>query len=186
MKRLTPIIVLFLLYLSPGSLAAVGGIELPKTQGDLKLQGAGLLRKGLFFKIYVGALYIENVNHLENILAQVPKRIDIHYFHHTPKKLMIRVANKSLKRNLSAQQYNDLLPKIGKLHDAYLNGKKGSFASLIYRPNEGLTYAFDNEPVVSIPCDEFANAYFKVWLGDHPSSRAVKKAMLQGNKEPQG
>ena len=185
MKRLTPIIVLFLLSVSQGSFASVGGIELPKTQGDLKLHGAGLLRKGLGFMVYEGALCIESAIHLQDILGPVPKRIDIHYFHTTPKKHMIRVANQSLKRNLSPRQYNELLPKISKLHEAYLDGKKGSFASLIYRPGEGLTYSFDNETVASIPCDEFANAYFRVWLGDHPGSRSVKKAMRQDAREPQ-
>ena len=144
----------------------VEGISLPMQQGDLKLQGAGLLKKGFVFKIYVGALYIENTNDVSRILDAVPKRIDIHYFHHTPKKHMIRVANKTLKRKLSEQTYTELLPKIEKLHEAYRNGEKGSCASILYKPGQGLTYMFDNEPVITIDCDDFANAYFSIWLGE--------------------
>jgi hypothetical protein len=93
---------------------------------------------------------------------------------------MIRVAEETLQKNLTEAEYEKLLPMIGKLHDAYLNGQKGSVASLIYRPGEGLTYAFDDHPIITIPDDEFANAYFKIWLGEEPSSRTIKEAMLQG------
>ncbi|MDF7797875.1 chalcone isomerase family protein [Pontiellaceae bacterium B1224] len=158
----------------------VGGIRLPTQQDDFKLQGAGLLRKGFIFKIYVGALYLQNEEHVDEVLGAVPKRLDIHYFHHTPKKHMIRVAEETLKKNLTKEQYEKLLPMIGKLHDAYLNGQKSSVASLIYQPGEGLTYAFDDRIVITIPDDEFANAYFKIWLGEEPSSPLIKEAMLQG------
>lgn len=160
------------------SAATVGGITVPESRGNLHLQGAGLLRKGLIFKIYVGALYIENTNHVERILADVPKRLDIHYFRNTPKKHMIQAADDALKKNLTARRYNELHTKIGQLHTAYLDGKKGSCASIIYRPGEGLSYAFNNKPVITIPGDDFANDYFSVWLGDQPSSRTMKRALL--------
>lgn len=169
-----------LLLLSSGTQAAtVGGIQLPKTRGELHLQGAGLLRKGLIFKIYVGALYIQNTGHADNILSDVPKRLDIHYFHHTPKKYMVRVAEETLQKNLSEGDYQRLLPKIEKLHNAYLNGKKRSFASIIHTPGQGLTYCFDNEPVLTIDCDDFANAYFTIWLGEQPSSQSIKQSLLE-------
>ncbi len=160
--------------------ATIAGITLPKTQDQLELQGAGLLRKGFFFKIYVGALYLAETNHIANLFSDVPKRIDIHYFHHTPKKHMIRVAEKTLRKNLTAEQYEAFLPKIEKLHQAYLNGKKGAVASLVYEPGKGLTYSFKRKIVITIPGDNFANAYFKIWLGDRPSSKTIKKAMLEG------
>lgn len=158
----------------------VGGIRLTKQHDEFQLQGAGLLRKGFFFKIYVGALYLQDQDHTEDVLGPVPKRLDIHYFHHTPKKHMIRVAEKTLKKNLTREEYGRLLPKMNELHEAYLNGKKGSVASLIYEPGVGLKYVFNEQLVVTIPGDEFANAYFKIWLGEQPSSRTIKKAMLSG------
>lgn len=160
----------------------VGGIRLPKQHDDFELQGAGLLRKGFFFKIYVGALYLQEEAHVDEVLGQVPKRLDIHYFHHTPKKHMIRVAEKTLRKNLTEKEYEQLLPNIEMLHQAYLNGQKGAVASLIYQPGVGLTYSFDNQLVATIPGDDFANAYFKIWLGEQPSSRTIKKAMLKGER----
>jgi hypothetical protein len=167
-----------LLIAQAAAATTVGGIELPLTQGDFHLQGAGLLRKGWFFKVYVGALYLKDGADAGNILGHVPKRLDIHFFHYTPKKHMIRVAEKTLRKNLSEETYRRLLPHIQKLHDAYLDGKKGSCASIIYLPGEGLSYYFDNQPIITIDCDDFANAYFTIWLGEHPSSRTVKMGML--------
>ena len=179
MKSVRLSIILAALLTAQGSgAAAVGGIDLPLQHGDFQLQGAALLRKGWLFKVYVGALYVTDKADTENILGKVPKRLDIHYFHYTPKKYMVRAAEKTLRKNLPAEKYQRLLPKIEKLHGAYLNGKKGAFASLIYVPGKGLTYSFENEAILTIDCDDFANAYFTIWLGERPSSRTVKMGML--------
>jgi hypothetical protein len=180
MKSRMVILSLLLITACPADAMNVGGIDLPKHRDALQLQGAGLLRKGFIFKIYVGALYLESGDDAGSILGPVPKRIDIHYFHHTPKEQMIRVAEQTLKKNVPADDLNALRPKIDQLHDAFLNGAKGSVASIVFNPGEGLTYSFDDETVVIIPCDDFANAYFRIWLGEHPSSKSVKKAMLGG------
>lgn len=154
----------------------VGGIELLDQRDGLKLSGAGLLRKAYFFKVYVGALYLENSDNI----THGAMRLDIHYFHNTPKKHMIRAAEKTLQQNLSKAEYARLLPKIEALHDAYLDGEPGACASLIHRPGEGLLYLFDGTPIIPIPGDDFAEAYFKVWLGENPSSRTMKNALLGG------
>ncbi len=171
---------LTLLFSAAAQAATVGGIDLPERHGDLRLHGAGLLRKGLVFKIYVGALYVAGTNHVATILGNVPKRIDIHYFHHTPKKYMVRAANATLRKNLPPEKLDRLKPQIDQLHAAFLDGEKGAVASLVHRPGIGLDYHFNGEPVATIPGDDFANAYFTVWLGDPPSSRTVKDAMLKG------
>jgi hypothetical protein len=36
----------------------------------------------------------------------------------------------------------------------------------------------DGETVVTINDDAFANDYFRVWLGDKPSSATIKEALL--------
>ncbi|WP_372806942.1 chalcone isomerase family protein [Pontiella sp.] len=160
--------------------ATVGGIHIPDQRGELKLSGAGVLRKGLFFKIYVGALYTGNDRDDQN---DPIRRIDIHYFHRIPKKHMIDVANKTMEKNIGEIRMEKLREKTDRLHAAFMDGEKGSFASILHRPGLGLTYSYNDEPVITIPCDEFAAAYFSIWLGDEPSSRTMKKAMLGGNPE---
>lgn len=183
MKKLTTALLLIAFALnveaatSPHS-TSVAGIELPNHREGLELHGAGLLRKGLVFKIYVGALYLENDADSQRILEPVPKRLDIHYFQNTPKKHMIRVAEKTLQQNLSAEEYDRIKPQVEQLHNAYLDGPKGGYASLIFRPGEGLRYEVNGRPIIKINHDAFANAYFQVWLGEQPSSVTMKEKLL--------
>ncbi len=149
----------------------VGGIELPGTRNGLPLKGAGLLRKGLLFKIYTGALYQRG----EEL------QLDIHYFHTTPKKHMISVAEKTLRQNLAEEDFQRHLPLMEKLHRAYLDGKKGSVASLRIHPDSGLIYLFNDAPIITIPCRDFANDYLKIWLGEKPASETMKRALLNEN-----
>ena len=181
MKSL-PVILATVLFLMPAiSLAdAFWGVELPQQQDGLVLCGAGLLKKGFFLKIYVGALYVHPTKEESKELEQRTKRIDIHYFHSTPKKHMINAAHSSLKKNLQVEEYNRLLSEFDKLHAAFLNGQKGSFASILHEPGKGLSYLFNNELKVFIPGDDFANAYFSIWLGDEPGSKTMKMALLKG------
>ncbi len=173
--------VAFLLLLqgeSPAVGATVAGIDLPEERDGLTLHGAGLLRKGYFFKVYVGALYLAESRDAENVLSDVPKRLDIHYFHTTPRKHMVRVAEETLRQNLSPGQLARHKAHIQALHEAYRDGRKGGCASLIYRPGAGLTYAVDGETLLRIVDDDFANDYFRVWLGESPSSETIKQALL--------
>jgi hypothetical protein len=156
----------------------VGGIRIPQQRDDLELLGAGLLRKGLFFKVYTGALYVTDTGSGGLELAETPKRLDVYYYHKTPKKYMIRAADKALRKNLGDEEYVRLRPAIQLLHDTYIDGQKGAVASIIHRPGEGLTYMFNDRKLLTIPDDRFANAYFTIWLGDRPSSRTMKKALL--------
>ena len=82
----TAICMLFLLTASGVEAVSVGGLELSDRRDELTLQGAGLLRKGLVFKIYVGALYLAREADAGKVLSSVSKRLDIHYLHKTPKK----------------------------------------------------------------------------------------------------
>jgi len=163
---------------APLDAAALGGIELPTERDGLKLQGAGLLKAGFVFNIYLGALYLETPDHADRVLSGVPKRIDIYYFRHIPKEYMVRAAHEALEKNLGEAGYAELLPGIEQIHRAFRDGEKGSRASILYRPGEGLTYFFNDEPVTTVAGDDLANAYFGVWLGEHPGSKTVKKAML--------
>ncbi len=163
----------------------VGGIDIPEQRGNMKLLGAGVLKKGFFFKVYAGALYVDESGVEQAGMDNTPKRLDIHFYHYTPKKFMIRAANETLSRNLNIRQLSTLKPHIDQLHRAYRNGEKGAMASIIHQPGKGLSYLFNEQPVVTIPCDDFANAYFTVWLGEKPSSQTMKRALLGASRDQQ-
>ena len=177
MRRFLSIYILMLAAITAEA-TVVGGIKIPEQRDDLELLGAGLLRKGFFFKVYTGALYVTNAGSSDLELSAMPKRLDVHYYHKTPKKYMVRAAEKALKKNLSDEDFEQLKPAIQLLHDTYIDGQKGAVASIIHRPGKGLTYLFNDRELLTIPDDRFANAYFTIWLGEQPSSRTMKRALL--------
>jgi len=158
--------------------AVISEIEIPDRRGDLELVGAGVLRKGFFFRIYAGALYAAEDGMYSPDLTGKAKRLDIYYFHNTPKKYMIKAAEKALRDNLDAAELEQLQPAINRLHAAFIDGREGAVASIVHRPGMGLTYLFNEQELLAIPDDRFADAYFSIWLGERPSSRTMKKALL--------
>ena len=183
MKRFTLTLFAVLLSALNSHSMEVGGIDIPERRDDLHLLGAGVLKKGFFFSVYTGALYVADPGNAAHDLSAEPKQLDVYYYHNTPKKYMIRAAEKALRKNLSRKELEHLRPAIDRLHDAYIDGRPGAVASIVHRPGKGLVYLFNGHPMLTIEDDRFANAYFSVWLGDRPSSRSMKKALLNGNRK---
>lgn len=178
MRRYAPFIFLLLSAALCTEAAAVNGIAIPDRRDDLKLLGAGVLRKGLVFKVYAAAIYVDEDGIDRPNLSGIAKRLDIHYFHNTPKKYMISAAEKALRDNLDTEEYERLQPVMDRLHEAYVDGRAGAVASLVHRPGKGLSYLFNDQELLAIADDRFAEAYFTIWLGERPSSRTMKKALL--------
>ena len=153
-------------------------VVLPQERDGLTLYRAGLLRKGVVFRIYTAALYLEKADDAARVLEDVPKRLDIHFYHNTPKARMIAVAEQTLQNNLSSAAYAALHARLEALHQAYRDGYKGACASLVYRPGEGTTYLFNEEPLITLEGVDFAAEYFSIWLGTDPASKSVKSQLL--------
>ena len=153
---------------------------LPREKDGLTLNGAGRLRKGFIFNVYGRALYLDQKVAGTKDLSKMRNRIDLHYFHHTPEKNMLRAANKTLKKNLSKRDHEGRTAPIDQLHAVFLNGEKGRMASIIHPPGKGLQYLFNDQAIITIPGDDFANAYSSIWLGEYPNSPSIKNSMLTG------
>ena len=59
MRSYAPVTILLLSAALCADAAVVNGIDIPDQRGDLKLLGAGVLRKGFVFKVYAAALYVD-------------------------------------------------------------------------------------------------------------------------------
>ena len=143
------------------------------------LYGHGVLRVGLVFKGYAAALYVDAAKMNAPLKPTTAKRLEIYYYHNTPRSRMIETANETLKRNLNAEELRRLRPLIDKLHSVYRDGPKGGMAALTFVPGYGTVFEWQNEVLVHIPGDEFGPAYLDVWLGKYPSSQNIKEQLLK-------
>lgn len=144
----------------------------------LSLQGAGFLRVGLVFKVYGAALFLQRPGDALHVLDDVPKSLDIYYLHNTPRQAMIDAAEKALARNLTPDRLNAVRADIDRLHAVYADRKPGDVGTLTYVPGRGTVFSVNGNPVVRIADPDFAAAYFRVWLGDAPSSDTMRRHLL--------
>ena len=180
---------LFGLYLGAPALAAeVAGVTLADQVSvggqALVLNGAGLNTK-LFFRIYVGSLYLPHKAwDLAGVLARGPRRIQM-----------------NVLRDLTSDQLVGAL--LGGLHDnnspAELAAVKAptdelvriltEFKEVDVRANDVLTLDFvdggtrvavNGETRGIIAGAAFNRALSRIWLGDKPAHRKLKAAMLGG------
>ena len=145
---------------------------------ELKIRGTGLLRYMVFFKAYVGGLYLPEDVPSDAALSAVPKRLEVEYFHAIKGKDFGPATRKMIAKNVDDQTYQRLQPKID-LHTAmYEDVRPGDRYSLTYIPGKGTELALNGKPKGTVEGSEFAAALFSIWLGKRPIDESFKKQIL--------
>jgi hypothetical protein len=145
---------------------------------ELKIRGTGLLRYMVFVKAYVGGLYLpENVS-ADAVLSEVPKRLEVEYFHAIKGKEFGPATRKMIAKNVDDLTFERLKPKIELYSLMYEDVKPGDRYSLTYIPGKGTELALNGEPKGTIEGSEFATALFSIWLGNKPIDESFKQQIL--------
>jgi len=172
----------------PTFAAEVEGVKLAdKVQlggSELEFNGAGV-RTRVFFKVYVGALYLQKkASVTEAVLADSgPKRIAMHMLRDLTAEQLFAALNDGLKNNHAPGDLAKLEPQVKQLEgifSAVKAAKSGDTILLDYVPGTGTRVVINGESKGVIPGEEFNRALLRIWLGDQPADAALKKAMLGG------
>lgn len=153
-------------------------VQVGKTR--LSLVGLGLMRYRWVFKAFVGAIYVEEQPDRPGVLADAPKRLEIHYFWSLSGADLGKAADAILAENFSAEALAPLRARIARFHSAYRDVKPGDRYSLTYIPGEGTTLALNGRALATAPGADFAAAYFSIWFGEKPMSVEFKRQLLSG------
>ena len=168
--------------------AEVEGVKLAdKVQvggAELVLNGAGV-RTRVFFKVYVGALYLQKkANATEAVLADAgPKRIAMYMLRDLGAEQLLSALKDGLGSNHAPEQLAKLEPQVKQLEDifnAVKAAKSGDVILLDYLPGAGTRVTVRGDDKGTIAGEEFNRALLRVWLGEKPADSALKKAMLGG------
>jgi len=187
-KAWQPILVLALFLAAPAAATEVAGVALAdeiRVAGHaLVLNGAGVGSK-LFFKIYVGSLYLpRKAGDVDGVFERGPRRIQMNFL----RDLTVNQLVGALVGGLNANNSPGELAAITAPTEELLRIMK-RFGDLDVRERDVLTLDFvDGATRVSlngqfggvIPGDAFNRALTRIWLGDKPAHRGLKKAMLGG------
>ena len=144
----------------------------------LTLNNVGLLRYRVIFKGYVAALYLGEGVRPEQVLTDVPKRLELEYFWSIAGPDFGKAAEKILADNFPAAQITSFRSRLDRLNTLYENVKPGDRYALTYIPGAGTELALNGKPKGIIEGADFAAAYFAIWLGAKPLDASLKAQLL--------
>jgi len=149
-------------------------------QVRLALHSAALLRYLRIIKAYVAALYFPAGVKAEDVLTDVPKRLEISYLVSIKGPDFDKGAAPVLERNQTSAELARLQRRLDRINAAYKDVKSGDRYSLTYLPGRGTELALNGTPLIVIEGADFAAAYFGIWLGRDPIDEKLKRDLLKG------
>ncbi len=169
------------------SAADVAGIRIDDrarvAQSDLQLNGAGVRTK-FVFKVYVAALYLpERKSSTAEILAlSGPKRVSMRLVRDLSAEQLVEALEEGIRDNTSPAELEALSSRLVELKAIMLEvkqGRDGDLMTLDFLPGTGTQVAMNGTVRgKAIAGDDFYRALLRIWLGDNPISKDLKKALL--------
>jgi len=147
---------------------------------QIPIRGAALLRWLKIFKVYVAALYLPKNGSPNDVLADIPKRLEISYLVSIPGPDFGKGAEAILERNNSPSELARLRSRIDKLNAVYRDVKPGDRYALTYVPGQGTELSYNGRPLITIEGADFAAAYFGIWLGKDPIDLEMRSQLING------
>ncbi len=160
--------------------ATLADVTLPDTvtvgSRTLVLNGLGLRTK-MFFKIYVGGLYLEKKSGDATAILQsdTTKRVVLQFVYgEVTRDQMVESFTDGFKTNAPGADRAQVDQFLGALETM----KKGEQLVATYVPGAGTTLSIRGKDKLTIAGLPFAQALFSVWLGPKPPTSDLKSGML--------
>ncbi len=144
----------------------------------MRLHDVGLLRYRYVIKAYVAALYLGDGARANDVLADVPKRLEIEYFYTIKADGFANATNEGIAANVSTDTVAKLRARIDKLNTLYRDVKPGDRYALTYVPGVGTELALNGSPLGTIEGADFGAAVFAIWLGPKALDASLKTQLL--------
>jgi hypothetical protein len=187
MKRISLIVCGLLLSWNVNALE-LAGVKLADTaqvgSANLQLNGAGIRTK-LFFKIYVGALYLpQKQASADTIIADEHEhRVALHIVRDLSSDKLLHAFNEAIEANHTKEELSALssqLKQMAEIFNAVKEVKPGDVITLDYLPTSGTQISVNGAARGTIAGAAFNKALLKIWLGSKPAQEDLKKGMLGG------
>jgi hypothetical protein len=166
----------------PGAAAEIEGVRFADRvrSGDveMRLRCVGLLRYKVVIKGYVAALYLGDGAADDDVLADVPKRLELNYFWNISGADIGKAGDEILRRNVDGGTFARLRPRLDRINASYRDVKPGDRYSLTYLPGVGTHLALNGAEIGLIEGADFAEAYFRIWLGERPIDARLRDQLL--------
>jgi hypothetical protein len=155
---------------------------------ELELNGFGLRTRALFFKVYVGSLYLpeKSTSAAAALAVKGPKRIQLTMVREADAEQFVESILHGLRANHSEAQLAQVQPQVDELMAMIRRigtSQKGAVIVLDYAPSlDGTTLLVDGKPAGKpMAGEEFFRTLMRIWLGDNPVQADLKEALLGGS-----
>jgi hypothetical protein len=148
----------------------------------LLLNGMGL-REATVFKVdvYVAALYVEHRSSDAAVLVNGEhlKQLRIRFVRDVSREDMLANMERALRAGAGAK-YAALESRFNQLKAWMQALRSGDEFVITYRPHVGIDVLQGTRSLGPIPGKDYAEAVFRIWLGDHPPTPELKRGLLGG------
>ncbi len=172
-----------LMFAGVAAAAVVEDVKVPDTAEvggqTLMLNGAGL-REKLWVDVYVGALYLTaKATTPDAVLAATgPNRIAMHMIYAVSKDQFVDAWDDDFKSNNPKADFAAVKERLSQFDALFQDSKKGDVVTMDYIPGTGTQVSWNGQLKGTIPGEDFNVALRRVFVGDHPPTRALKKGLL--------
>lgn len=185
MKFIAATILSLFMVLSAEAQTTINGVTLPATikvdEHTATLNGAGI-RKKVFFKLYVGGLYLseKSADATAIINADKPMAVKLQI---TSGMISSDNMSEAILEGFEASTGGNTAPLKAEINEFVNTFKKdkiveGNVFDIIYVPGKGIESYKNGKLQGTIQGMDFKKALFGIWLGDKPADDDLKKAML--------
>lgn len=159
------------------------GTNIEIFNGDsLSLTGTATYRYKMFFKVYDAALYLPPSAPSENLLLNIPRRLELCYARDLSREQIVNAGNGILGRITPPEVLARLADKVEQINRFYTDVKAGDCYALTYVPGVGTELALNGVRVGFVEGDEFARVYFSIWLGEHSLKGGLREKLLASRR----
>ena len=132
----------------------------------LPLRGGTLCRHRLF-SVYTAAFYADpQASSVARIEGDTHKSLILHYHRDIEREDIIEASWQTLRRNPNID-LGALADQIDRMHAMFQDVRDGDRYQLDYIPGQGCALYFNGLRVGEVEGDEFAQAYFGIWISDY-------------------
>ncbi len=130
------------------------------------------------FKAFDAALYLQEGYSADQFPGDFRFSLNLRYHRPFTRDQLINSADEILNDLYPDEVLLDLDEKIEAINQVYQDVSKGDQYTLFYDPDLGTQLLLNDEPQTTIEGFDFAQAYFAIWLGNHPATKRLSKALL--------
>jgi hypothetical protein len=191
MPKLAPLFVVVLCTMfvaSPALADECQGVTMPaavRVDGQrLALNGMGVREATVFnVNVYVAGLYVEGGrtrNATQVLETARRKQLVLHFVREVERGDITEAFTTGLRQSAGGS-FGSMRNQLNQLNRWMANMAEGDRMAFTYVPGTGLEVKVKGRVRGTIEGDDFAQAFFGIWLGSHPPNPGIRTGLLGGN-----